>query len=294
MIGIDYASVDGNGPPNWHSARAAGVTFVIVRGAYGNWIDTTFQRDYAGIAAAGLVRGAYLFLRYPRKGQPSPPQPHIQARALIDALGRQARSKLDLPPCLDIEFPGDGRRETELSAHQALEWTRVAWRTMKDALGVSPLVYTSARVWKEDLANLPAPDLADSPLWLARYPYRTRIAAMTEPGTVHSLAWPPTPPPWGDQTNSWIHQYQGDALKMPGFTATVDVNRFRYLRPGAVGDRVAWLQRRLGRTVTATFDEDLAKVVREFQRLSGLGVDGIVGPQTFAQLCWADGAESAD
>ena len=41
-------------------------------------------------------------------------------------------------------------------------------RRCRDYYGVAPIIYTSARVWQEDLANLPAPDLAESPLWLKR------------------------------------------------------------------------------------------------------------------------------
>lgn len=289
MIGIDYGSVDGNKPPDWFRVRAAGVRFVIVRGAYGTTIDPHFQRDWHDIRREGIVRGAYLFLRSPRKGQPTPPTPERQAKALIQALGMLHPT--DLPPTLDIEYPGDGRRDTGLSAAQCLDWARVAWQTLRDAYGVPPLIYTSARVWKEDLQNLPAPDLASSPLWLARYPFKTRIAAVTHRATVSQLAWPPVPPPWGDATNVWIHQYQGDATHLPGFTSTVDLNRFRVMRVGSAGDRVKWLQGRLGRERTGVFDDLTEAAVKSLQRKYKLDEDGVVGPATFAPLCWQGGVE---
>ena len=60
-------------------------------------------------------------------------------------------------------------------------------------------------------------------------------------------ATPPVPPPWGDATNWWIHQYQGDAVRLPGFpTGNVDMNRFNTMTRGATGDRVRWVQRRSG------------------------------------------------
>lgn len=287
MIGLDYASTDSQHPPDWAAIKASGVSFVILRGAYGNWVDTTFTRDYQALADHGFVRGAYLFLRYPRQGSTPPSQPGIQAHALVSALARYPRGPLDLPPCLDIEFPGDGRVDTGMTAQQCLDWARVAWQVLRDGLGVPPPIYTSARVWREDLQNLPAPDLTESPLWLAAYALRGRMQPMRDALAVSHLAWPATPKPWGDPGNSWIHQYQGDAIGFPGLNSTVDLNRFRVLRGGDSGDRVKWVQRRLGRIPTGTFDADLETVVRTFQRMTGLEQDGVVGPRTFAQLCWS-------
>ena len=56
-----------------------------------------------------------------------------------------------------------------MTAGQLLDGVREAWQTLRARYGVAPIIYTSARVWQEDLANLPAPDLVESPLWLARY-----------------------------------------------------------------------------------------------------------------------------
>jgi GH25 family lysozyme M1 (1,4-beta-N-acetylmuramidase) len=295
VIGVDYASVDSNEHIDWGAAARAGVDFAIVRGAYGAWIDPTLKRDWNALAAAGLVRGAYLYLRCPRLGHPSPATPQAQALALVRAIQEAGpRSPFDLPPTVDVEFPGNGRVETGLTAVQAVDWVMRAWRTLRDAFGVAPIVYTSARVWKEDLANLPATELAESPAWLARYPFKTRIGAVTERGVVSQLAWPPVPPPWGDASNVWIHQYQGDALRAPGFGGTVDLNRFRSMARGATGDRVRWVQRRLGRSQSGTFDADLDKVVRTFQRMSGLDQDGIIGPRTFAALCWSHDVVGAE
>jgi hypothetical protein len=39
---------------------------------------------------------------------------------------------------------------------------------------VAPMIYTSERVWREELSNLPAPDLTESPLWLKHYPCQPR------------------------------------------------------------------------------------------------------------------------
>jgi peptidoglycan hydrolase-like protein with peptidoglycan-binding domain len=59
---------------------------------------------------------------------------------------------------------------------------------------------------------------------------------------------------------------------------------------GATGEAVRRLQRALRRTpdpgipITGVFDASLEKVVKDFQSGSGLAVDGIVGPLTWAAL----------
>ena len=56
------------------------------------------------------------------------------------------------------------------------------------------------------------------------------------------------------------------------------------LRPGSEGERVALLRQRLGLGEGTEYDEDLAKVVREYQDVHGYKADGIVGPATLASL----------
>src|SRR4249919_1120856 len=99
-----------------------------------------------------------------------------------------------------------------MTARQLLDGVREAWKTLRDHYRVAPIIYTSARVWREDLANLPAPDLVESPLWLARYPFWKGTAVYDPRHFAGGRLNPPVPPPWGDPTNWWIHQYQGDAV----------------------------------------------------------------------------------
>jgi GH25 family lysozyme M1 (1,4-beta-N-acetylmuramidase) len=285
-LGIDTASVAGNRNPDWARARAqVPIDFAIIRAYTGTGPDPVFHRDWPKLKAAGLVRGAYLFLRFPHRGWRPAPSPAAQARAFIATVGRLDPS--DLPPSLDVEFPGAGRKETGMTARQLLEGVREAWRTLRDHYGVAPIVYTSARVWREDLDNLPAPDLVESPLWLARYPY-PKGPAVYGPRIVAGLRPPPVPPPWGDATNWWIHQYQGDAVKLPGFpTGNVDMNRFNTTARGATGDRVRWVQRRLGIPESCCFDAATEAALRAFQRGKGIAASGVVDPRTFAFLCWS-------
>jgi lysozyme len=280
---------DGNRNPNWAQARdEVPIQFAIIRSNWGVWQDSTFLRDWPKIKAAGLVRGAYLFLRFPHSKYPTPPpSPTAQAEALIRTVGDLDPG--DLPPTLDVEFPG-GRSETRMTTQQILAGVRQAWNVLKQHYGVAPIIYTSARVWKEDIGNLPAPDLIESPLWLARYYYPVGPAVYDPrsfaPGGKYRP--PAVPTPWGDATNWWIHQYQGDAVKLPGFpTGNIAMNRFNNMHKGATGDRVRWVQRRLGILENGVFDRSTEASLRSFQQERGLDVDAEIEPRTFAHLCWS-------
>lgn len=285
-LGLDTACVGKNRNPDWIKAKAQGqIEFAIIRSNWGSSPDRVFARDWPKIKEAGMVRGAYLFLRFPTRKFPKVADPVVQAKAFIKKVGKLEES--DLPPSLDVEFPGIGRSETRMTARQVLGGVRAAWKVLKDYYGAAPIVYTSARVWKKDLDNLPAPDLAESPLWLARYPYRKGPAVLD--ARVARLNPPPVPLPWGDKTNWWIHQYQGDAVRLPGFpTGNVDLNRFNTMVEAATGDRVKWVQRRLGIPENGRFDSTMESALRAFKSRKGLGSDCRVDVRTFAYLCWSN------
>ena len=152
------------------------------------------------------------------------------------------------------------------------------------------MIYTSQNVWNQ-LSDPLAPDLSESPLWVKDYPFN--------PGPPR-LSWPVPPPrlprPWQERTkpvpkgnNWWIHQYQGDATGLPGFsTAKVDMNRFNTMVRGEVGDRVKWVQVRLGIAQSGVFDASMEIALRAFQRSNGLVESSIIDPRTFAYLCWSN------
>lgn len=282
-LGIDIASVDENKPVDWAKAKAAGIRFAIFRGTYIQWADPTWKLEADRARAAGLTVGAYLF---PVMDKTAP-----SAQAQVDAFAAAVKlTAKDLPPILDVEFP-KGILKTGRSRLQLLEWVREAVAVLKKAYRVAPIIYTSARVWDgEDADSLdvdglgvPTPELLECPLWLARYVWGTRVAPHLDAGT---LALPPVPKAWGDSTNVWIHQYQGDSKGLPGFTSLADLNRFFELKLGAKGERVKWLQRKLRAPVDGDFGPVTAKYLADFQRANGLDPDSEVGVKTFAVLCW--------
>jgi GH25 family lysozyme M1 (1,4-beta-N-acetylmuramidase) len=329
-IGVDTASVAGNKTIDWAAAKAAGLGYGIIRAAYGTWEDSTFDRDWPKMRAAGVVRGAYLFLRFPRttKAKLSLPKPEMlpllqrpplrmagkltagtvptptqQAEAFCKIVGKLEPN--DFPPSLDVEFPGNGAVDTGMTSAQLLKGVIEAWTVLKNYYGAAPIIYTSARVWLDDLRNLPVPaPMLESLLWLARYAFSPGPAVLN----ASQVANPPVPVPWAGtdpkvvyyrQTpytnDNWaIHQYQGDAVKAPGFaTGNVDMNRMRPMQkepsPPA-RERVKWAQRRLGfkgTDVDGKFGSMTDTAVRKVQNQhSDVVADGIINPRTLAYLSW--------
>lgn len=276
IIGVDYASVDGNMSPDWsaiaNACRKAGsmLGFAIIRGAYGTMLDSTIGRDWNRARAAGLTTGAYLYLRLKQS-------PVDQVHVFADNVG-ELTSK-DFPPFIDVEDNG-------VTAEEELRIVSAAWDEMVKIYGVSPAVYTSNRVWTEDLKNLPPGRIKDSPLWLAK-PWPWAVRSQARLAFDERLYLPAVPAPWGDQKCWWIHQYQGDAYPCPGFSNTVDLSRFHLMRLGEAGDRVKWVQHRLHMTPTGVFGRSTLDVLVEFQSEHGLVPDGVIGPKTFAALCWS-------
>jgi len=288
FFGLDMASVDGNTSPDWVKAKGQGpISFAIIRANYGDWRDPIFRREWPRMKEAGILRGAYLFLRYPKVGSPLPAGAVAQAKAFIETVG--ALDPTDLPPSLDVEFPG-GRAATGRTAQQLLDNARAAWKVLKERYGVAPIIYTSGRVWREDLSDLPAPDLTESPLWLTPYPFGERKPAVLDPKAFAPggrYTPPPIPKPWGDRTNWWIHQYEGDARGIPGFHQA-DLNVFHTTTAVATGDRVKWVQRRLGVAQSGSFDAATQSALASFQSHNGLPASLVIDPRTFASLCWSN------
>lgn len=293
MLGLDFASIDGNVAPDFKKVKSGGARYVIMRASFGTWDtrnrawrimpDPAFQRDWERIPKAKLVRGAYMF-----PVLQAPQTPKEQVAVFVDSISKAGGldPHKDFPPVLDVEFPG-GIKKTKLSRQGALEWIREAASLIKGSFGVQPMIYTSARVWdSEDDDALDADrkvltDLIESPLWLARYPYKARKPAVLTLPT----GGPPVPKMWGAD-NYWFWQYQGDALKMPGFSSTVDLNKFHIVMIGDKGPIVKWIQKKVGATVDGDFGPATAKAVKRVQGKHGLVMDGIIGPATFAAISW--------
>src|SRR5215475_8890150 len=66
FLGLDTYSFDGNKTRDWVKAKSEGaISFAIFAANWGTFPGPAFRREWPRIKDAGLVRGAYLFLRFP-------------------------------------------------------------------------------------------------------------------------------------------------------------------------------------------------------------------------------------
>jgi len=287
--GVDYASVDGQHPPDFAALARAGCSFVWLRASFGAYDsghkawrllpDATFARDWHQLTGH-FVRGAYMGPAI--MASHSPEEQVGVFKAAVDAQGGFMRG-VDLPPCLDVEFP-QGIAGTGMTRSQVVAWIETAVAEMRRLFGVAPIIYTSARVWDgtdtDCLGSPSTPDLLDCPLWLARYLYPARQPAVLPPPE----SSPPCPHQWADE---WVaHQDQGDALGVPGLSSTTDIDRWRPAKLGDRGGHVTLIQKRLHLPTDGVFGPQTRNAVFNFQAAHGLAQDGEVGIHTGAALLW--------
>jgi peptidoglycan hydrolase-like protein with peptidoglycan-binding domain len=274
-IGIDIASIDGNGTPDWAKAQTDGhLRFVGLRAVEGVTPDPWYPTYVNQLDARGIPHFPYLIMT------PNLATPEDQAHKALAVIG--TLNNHYFPLALDVE----GNRRG-LTAVQWLDWVTRAYRVIKSALGVPPLLYTSHTYWVDPVGmnNLPAPELADSLGWWKYWPYAVHSNAVYDPIIVDKLAPPPAPPPWGD---AWgIQQYMGDAINYPGFKSTTDMDRLHVQKQGDKNDSVKWVQARLpGLKIDGDFGTLTAGAVKTFQTQHHLAADGIVGLDTTQLLAW--------
>jgi len=128
--GVDVSSVQGS--VNWASVAGSGRSFAITRVSNGLTVDSTFQQNWQGIAAAGLIRGTYQFFE---PGQDSA----AQAALLLSQMGTLGPG--DLPPVLDVETLG-GQSASTVDAEIGT-WVTI----VRAAIGRNPIIYTSPFFW---------------------------------------------------------------------------------------------------------------------------------------------------
>ena len=101
------------------------------------------------------------------------------ARAFIETVGNLDDG--DLAPTLDVE--ADTWQKTGMKPPQLLEGVRAAWKTLKPD-GLLPSSTRAAASGSRSSAKFPAPDLAESPLWVKDYPYKLRTSGSLRPAAL--------------------------------------------------------------------------------------------------------------
>jgi lysozyme len=147
--GVDVSVFQGN--INWPAVKAAGIDFAIARISDGTFMDTQFANNWAGMKAAGVVRGAYQFF------EPGD-DPTTIANIVIQKVGMLAPD--DLPVTADVEVTG-GQSPATIAAHLQT-WLNV----VEAGTGKKPMIYTAPGFWN---GSVQSNAFGNYPLWAANW-----------------------------------------------------------------------------------------------------------------------------
>jgi lysozyme len=154
-------------------------------------LDSSFAADYAGIKAAGMIRGAYQFF------EPNE-DPVAQAHTLLAAIGPLGPG--DLPPALVVEV-SDGESPAAI-ANAIRSWVN----TVEGATGEIPIIYSSSSFWDGFVGST---NFSNDPLWDAAWD----VALPTHLAT----GWP---------AGDWQFWQYLDSGDVSGIGGAVDLDRF--------------------------------------------------------------------
>ncbi|MEM7091411.1 MAG: GH25 family lysozyme [Actinomycetota bacterium] len=140
--GVDVSNFQGD--IDWAAVAADGISFGFAKATESTTFrDPYFAKNWSGMAAHGVARGAYHFFSTKHPGAD-------QANFFLSVLGDEAG---DLPPVIDIETGSPNPAEIQ------------AWLdTVERALGVRPMIYASLSFANDHLGAF-----GDYPLWIAEY-----------------------------------------------------------------------------------------------------------------------------
>jgi murein DD-endopeptidase MepM/ murein hydrolase activator NlpD len=210
--GVDVSEAQGSSI-NWSQVAASGVQFAIARIADGQHIDRVFPANYAGIRAAGMIRGSYLFWR-PQVSAAT------QAQEILSAVGTLGPG--DLPPVIDAEcmcpfHSGGGCASNSYSdcVDAATAATRIQdlYDRLTTALGRPPIVYTGTWYWNGGPYLNSRLQLPNAPLWISAYP------SSYSPSTGYC-------PSIDDSWSHWTFWQYSDRGHVPGIASGVDSDVF--------------------------------------------------------------------
>jgi lysozyme len=185
LKGVDVSHWDGT--VNWTQVKAAGITFAFAKATESdNDLDDTFAANWAGMKAAGIVRGAYHFF-----------DPAVsattQANYVLGTVGTLQAG--DLPIVLDFE------QLNGVSEATAVADAVTFLKTVTQATGKTAILYMSA-----DFLSGSYPALEPYTLWVANY----------------GVSCPGMPSEW----STWSFWQDSDSGSVGGISDAVDVDLF--------------------------------------------------------------------
>jgi lysozyme len=196
LSGIDVSHFQG--AVDWAAVAGAGIALAYAKATDGGTgTDSRFAANWAGMKAAGVLRGAYHFFRPATAAE-------AQADHFVQVVGALAPG--DLPPMLDVEETGTSPEQwAAVAEDQRVQLVETWLDRVEAALGLRPILYTRAGFIEQ---YFPDPgDLVNDLLWVAHYT---------------SKPAPSLPPGWDDWT-LWQFSETGNVA---GVTGAVDLDRF--------------------------------------------------------------------
>ena len=272
MKGIDVAKW--NGVIDWKKVKEDGVQFAILKAINKQCkVEDSFNRNYEGALSVGLPIDVYNYSYATTVSKAT-----ADAQSVLNAI----KGKKVGTVWLDVED------KIQMNLGMTLIDIINAYKYIIEKAGYGFGVYTDLSFYNTLIK--PYHSFLDCKFWIARYPSGAVVdlnfepAESKKPNIIHAL--------WG-----WQYTSSG---KVNGISGNVDLD-IRYndpakdniaypvLRKGSKGVYVEVLQKKLNDAgynlaVDGDFGNKTLEAVKDYQKVNGLVVDGIVGPMTWSEL----------
>lgn len=272
MKGIDVAKW--NGVIDWKKVKEDGVQFAILKAINKQCkVEDSFNRNYAGALSVGLPIDVYNYSYATTVSKAT-----SDAQYVLNAI----KGKKVGTVWLDVED------KIQMNLGMTLIDIINAYKYIIEKAGYGFGVYTGLSFYNTLIK--PYHSFLDCKFWIARYPSGAVVdlnfepAESKKPNIIHAL--------WG-----WQYTSTG---KVNGISGNVDLD-IRYndpakdniaypvLRKGSNGVYVEVLQKKLNDAgynlaVDGDFGNKTLEAVKDYQKVNGLVVDGIVGAKTWEKL----------
>lgn len=182
LKGIDVSRYQGD--VDWKRVKnEGGIVWAYAKLDQGTLIDKKFAQNWRAMKAAGVIRGAYMFVYSKADRHPAKDVVKLFAEQMKNAGGYDAD---DLPPVLDVEEEGGSDLDYVMELVQAME----------DQLHRRPVFYAA-----RSQAQTAAPEFHSLPLWLA---------------DIYNTSCPKLPAGWGSTWTMWQWRFGEHGYDLPG------------------------------------------------------------------------------
>lgn len=136
--GVDVSVYQGK--IDWEKIREQGISFAYIKASEGSsHVDSRFFSNWKNADKAGLVRGAYHFMRFDTSGK-------AQAQNFIKQLEETKDIGKMLPPVIDVELYGKYLKKVPSKEHLRGILSDMS-SEIKDKYGVAPVIYTTRHIY---------------------------------------------------------------------------------------------------------------------------------------------------